>query len=270
MPLVPARLHERDPLRHHGVAGDERRTGRRMSGAHRVEDRPVVVPVHLQDLPAVRPPARQDVLGHDRGVVSRQLLAVPVEEGDQVRQPLAHREAPRLGELALLLLAVAHRAVDAAGEALEARREREAGGHGEPLPEVPGAPLDPRDVPLDVPLEGGASPAEPEERERDVEPAEAGQDRVGGRRRVAVAHHDPVAVRPEGVSRIEAAAPPEDQLEVDARNGAPRMPRRGERRHLEDVSARLPAEPGEGGELGFGEVRGLEIANDHSVILRGS
>jgi hypothetical protein len=269
------------------VGRDERGLVRAEGRAERAVEGAEVVPVHFDHAPAVGREVADDVLLEDRVVRPGELLVVPVEDADEVREGVLDREAARLGELALLLLAVPHRAEDLrhvrgpggvrGGRTRrdpcrsaprpprnELRREREACGRGEPLPEVARPPVDPRDVALDVPLERRAAAPEPDEGEGAVEPPEVCEGRVGGGRRVPVADHDAVALGVERVLRVAGAETPEEELEIDGRHRAPRVPGRRERRHHENVAARRGPEPCEPGDLCVGELRRLEGPEDHA------
>ena len=197
-----------------------------------------VVAVDLEDAPAVRLPVRDDVLRHDVRVASGKLFAVPVEDGHEVRQAVARGEAARLRGLALLLLAVSHPAEHARAVPLDLRREREAHGSREALPEVARAPVDARHVPLDVPLERRAAAAEAHEGQGRVEVPEPRERRVRAGRDVPVADHDAVSILLEGILRVAVPEAPEDQQELERRHRAAGVPRGGERRHLQDVAAR--------------------------------
>ncbi len=101
VPLEPLLLHEGDAFRHDrvrqatsvGLLGAQGR-------AHGAVKRPHVVAVDLDDPPAVRLPVGDDVLLHDVLVDPGELLVVPVEDADEVRQAVAARRIgvpPRAG-----------------------------------------------------------------------------------------------------------------------------------------------------------------------------
>ena len=223
-----------------------------------------VVAVDLDDAPAVRLPVGDDVLRHDVRVASGELLAVPVEDDHEVRQAVAHGETARLRGLALLLLAVSHSAEHARAIPLDLRRQREAHGSREALPEIARAPVDARHVPFDVPLERRAAAAKTQERQGGVEVPEPRERRVRAGRDVPVADHDAVAIFLERILRIAVPEAPQDEQEVEGRHRAAGVPRGGERRHLQDVAARGGPERGETRDLRIRELGAVEGAEDHA------
>src|SRR5664279_204265 len=84
---------------------------------------------------------------------------------------------------------------------------------------------------------------------------------------MTVADDDAVAPLGERILRIAVRKAPEDELEVDRRHRAAGMARRGERRHFEDVGAGRDAERREPRDHRVGELRSLEVSEDHSRTL---
>ncbi len=264
VPLEALLLHEGDAFRHDRAAGDERRAARVQGRSHGTVHGSDVVAVDLEDAPAVRLPVGDDVLRHDVRVASGELLAVPVEDGHEVRQAVARGEAARLRGLALLLLAVSHSAEHTRAVALDLRRQREAHRGREALPEVARSPVDARHVPLDVPLERRAAAAKAQERQGGVEIPEPRERRVRAGRNVPVADHDTVAIFLERLLRVAVPESPKDEQEVEGRHRAAGVPRGGESRHLQDVAPRVPPERGEAPGLRIRELRPLEAAEDQA------
>jgi hypothetical protein len=123
----------------------------------------IIALCHLDHVPAGGVPVGGVVLRHDVGGLPADLQAVHVDDADQVAEAELHRKAARLGDLALLLLTVAHEAVGAAVEAVHLRGERRAHGRREPLAQIAGGPLHARHVRLHVAAERRAGAAEAEQ-----------------------------------------------------------------------------------------------------------
>ena len=102
-------------------------------------------------------------------------------------------EPARLGHLPLCLLAVAHEHVDVEVLMPDPAGEGEAAAGREPLPEVPRRPVYEGDAPDHVSLERAPRLSEKRHHLVHGQMAEAREARVDAGRRVAVAHHDPVA-----------------------------------------------------------------------------
>ena len=102
-----------------------------------------VVAAALDHVPVERAPfLGQRLDPHDVFDVAVDLLVVVVDDAAEMVEPVMGGEHRRLPDLTLLLLPVAHHAIDPARMVVDARRHGDAAAHRESLPERAGRDLD--------------------------------------------------------------------------------------------------------------------------------
>ena len=144
--MVPLRpiLDERDPFAFVRVRDDAvRLAGLERQRPERLDERGVVVAIHLAHRPAERPHLVGQRLQPDRPLRGVPLLqAVAIHDPGQVVQPEVRRGHRRLPVAALLELAVAGEDEGAPSRIIHLRAQRRAHRHRQPVTERAGARLD--------------------------------------------------------------------------------------------------------------------------------
>jgi len=272
VPLVSLLLIK-ESLRHDCVAGDERGPRRGKRGPDRPVDRPDVVPVHLEGVPAVRLQSARMSCGR----MSRCRRRAGPGSSRGGRRGSSGRTWPRSGAPRRAGPSAARRPPCSRRSSVYGERGGRRGwgpfvggtNPARPLRRRTSSPRTSTSQPARsrpprerAPAPGSRSPTRSPERpapralRTGAAPggsrrarsagsniAEAREGGVGGRRRVSVRHDHPVAVRSERIRRVAAREAPEDELEVDGRHRAPRVAGTPPASSLQDVARRAAQAP---------------------------